>query len=93
MEVVPQGWKDKLMAVSYGNLLHLLINWQMSNSELIKKAGFSGIVMTHIKSRKYISFDSIERICRVLDCSADDIWDFIDDGNQRIRKNLQQSEI
>ncbi|MDI9470310.1 MAG: helix-turn-helix transcriptional regulator [Bacillota bacterium] len=55
------------MAVSYDKLLHLLIDRQTSNSELIKEAGFSGNVMARIKRRKYISLDSIERSCRVLD--------------------------
>lgn len=67
------------MAVSYDKLLHLLIDRQMSNSQLIKKTGFSGNVMTQIKRRKYISLDSIERICRVLDCGVDDILEFIDE--------------
>ncbi|HPY63323.1 MAG TPA: helix-turn-helix transcriptional regulator [Bacillota bacterium] len=53
----------------------------MSNSELIINAGFSSNVMTHIKRRKYISLDSIERICRVLDCGVDDILEFIDEGD------------
>lgn len=69
------------MAVSYDKLLHLLIDRQMSNSQLIKKAGFSGNVMTQIKRRKYISLDSIERICRVLGCGVDDILEFIDEEN------------
>lgn len=69
------------MAVSYDRLFHLLIDRQMSNSELIHKTGFSGNVMTQIKRRKYISLDSIERICRVLDCGVDDILEFIDKGD------------
>ncbi|HRT84782.1 MAG TPA: helix-turn-helix transcriptional regulator [Bacteroidales bacterium] len=73
------------MAVSYDKLLHLLIDRQMSNSQLIKKAGFSGNVMTQIKRRKYISLDSIERICRVLDCGVDDILEFMDE-NKPVKK-------
>ena len=61
------------MAVSYDKLLHLLIDRQMSNAELIKRAGFSGNVMTQVKRRKYISLDSIERICQVPNCGVDDI--------------------
>ncbi len=68
------------MAVSYDRLFHLLIDQQMSNSELINKAGFSGNVMTQIKRRKYISLDSIERISRALDCGVDDILEFIEEG-------------
>ncbi|HHV42887.1 MAG TPA: helix-turn-helix transcriptional regulator [Clostridiaceae bacterium] len=70
------------MAVSYDKLLHLLIDRQMSNSELIKRAGFSGNVMTQIKRRNNISLDSIERICRVLDCGVDDILEFIDEDDE-----------
>jgi len=73
------------MAVSYDKLLHLLIDRQMSNSQLIKRAGFSGNVMTQIKRRKYISLDSIERICRVLDCGVDDILEFMDE-NKPVKK-------
>ena len=70
------------MAVSYDKLFHLLIDRQMSNSELINKAGFSGNVMTQIKRRKYISLDSIERICQVLNCGVDDILEFIDEEDK-----------
>ncbi|NMA07260.1 MAG: helix-turn-helix transcriptional regulator [Ruminococcaceae bacterium] len=69
------------MAVSYDKLFHLLIDRKMDNSELIKRAGFSGNVMTHIKRRKYISLDSIERICRVLNCGVDDILEFVNQKN------------
>ncbi len=70
------------MPVSYDRLFHLMIDRKMSNSELIKKSGFSGNVMTQIKRRKYISLDSIERICRVLECGVDDILEFIDEGDE-----------
>jgi putative transcriptional regulator len=75
------------MAVSYDRLFHLLIDRQMSNSELINKTGFSGNVMTQIKSRKYISLDSIERICRALDCGVDDILEFIDEDTFMKKEN------
>jgi len=42
--------------------------------------------MTQIKRRKYISLDSIERICRALDCSVDDILEFIDEGDENMTK-------
>lgn len=32
--------------------------------------------MTLIMHRKFILLDSIERICRVLDCGGDDILEF-----------------
>ena len=45
MVIVVRERKENLMAVSYDRLFHLLIDRQMSNSELINKAGFSGNVI------------------------------------------------
>jgi len=75
------------MAVSYNRLFHLLIDRQISNSELINKLCFSGNVVTQIKRRKYISLDSIERICRALDYGVDDILEFIDEDTLMKREN------
>jgi hypothetical protein len=49
----------------------------MSNSELIKKVGFSGNVMMHIIHRKYISLVRIERICRVPSCGVMIFWNLL----------------
>lgn len=40
-----------------------------------KKAGFSGNFLTRLKRNQYISMESIESICCVMDCGVDDILD------------------
>ncbi|RYC98766.1 helix-turn-helix domain-containing protein [Facklamia hominis] len=65
------------MAVSYKKLFHLLVDTDISNSELQKMAGFSGNIMTRMKREQYISLESVEKICKVLDCKVDDILEFI----------------
>lgn len=65
------------MAVSYKKLFHLLIEKGMSNTDLRKQAGFSANIITRLKRNEYIRLQSIERICRTLDCGVDDIMDFI----------------
>ena len=67
------------MAVSYKKLFHLMIEKDMSNAELMQKAGFSANIITRMKRGGYISLESIESICRVMDCGVDEILDFIDD--------------
>lgn len=64
------------MAVTYKKLFHLLIEKNMTNSELQQKAGFSANIITRLKRNNYISLDSIESICRVMECSVDDILEF-----------------
>ena len=61
------------MAVRYDRLFHLLIDKKMTNSQLKEEAGFSANIITRLKRDEYISVESIERICRVLNCGVDDI--------------------
>lgn len=67
------------MAVRYDRLFHLLIDKKMTNAQLKEKAGFSANIITRLKRDEYISVESIERICRVLNCGVDDILEFIHD--------------
>jgi putative transcriptional regulator len=71
--------EDKWMAVNYNKLFLLLKEKKMSNIDLQKQAGFSGNIITRIKRNEYIRLQSIESICKVLDCRVDDILDFVSD--------------
>ena len=65
------------MAVCYNKLFKLLIDKKMTNAELAEKAGFSANIITRLKRDKYVSLDSIEKICLVLDCKVDDVLEFV----------------
>lgn len=64
------------MAVCYDRLFHLLIDKRISNAQLKEKAGFSANIITRLKRNEYISMETVERICTVLDCRVDDILEF-----------------
>lgn len=70
------------MAVSYKRLFHLLIEKDMTNAQLQQKAGFSANIITRLKRNGYVSLESIERICRVLNCGVDDVLEFIPEDNK-----------
>lgn len=65
------------MAINYKKLFHLMIEKNLSNSDLQRKAGFSGNILTRLKRNRYVSLESIESICRVLECGVDDILEFV----------------
>ena len=65
------------MSVNYKKLFHLMIEKNLSNSDLQRKAGFSGNILTRLKRNRYVSLESIESICRVLECGVDDILEFV----------------
>lgn len=64
------------MAVRYEKLFHLMIDKKISTTQLMKEAHFSANVITRLKRNNYISLESIESICRVMDCGVDDILEF-----------------
>ena len=67
------------MAVTYKKLFHLLIDRNMTAAQLQQKAGYSANISTRLRRDIYVSLESIEKICRVLDCKVDDIVEFIPD--------------
>ena len=70
------------MAVSYKKLFHLMIDNGMTNAKLMEKGGFSANIITRLKNNNYISLDSIEKICKVLNCGVDDILEFLPDNTE-----------
>lgn len=72
------------MAVTYKKLFHLLIDRCIQTTELTEKAGFSANIITRLRRDQYVSLDSIEKICLVLDCKVDDILEFCVSNNGQI---------
>ena len=65
------------MAVSYKKLFTLLTDRNMTVAELQKEAGYNADVSTRLRRDKTISLESVEKICRVLNCKPDDILEFV----------------
>lgn len=54
-----------------------MIEKEISNVQLQQKAQISANVITRMKRNQYISLESIESICRALNCNIDEILEFI----------------
>ena len=54
-----------------------MIEKGMTNAQLQQKARFSENIITRLKRDGYISLESIESICYVMNCGVDDILEFI----------------
>lgn len=74
------------MAVSYKKLFHMLIDRNMTAAELQKEAGYSANISTRMRRNEYVSLESMEKICRVLDCKVDDIVEFVLDKDKVAEK-------
>lgn len=70
------------MAVSYKRLLHLMIEKDVSNAELMRKANISANIISKIKNGQYMALDKVESICQAMKCTPNDILEFIDDSEK-----------
>lgn len=64
------------MAICYNRLFHVMIDKKITNAQLKEMTGVSGNIITRLKRNEYISLESIEKICKTLNCSVDDILEF-----------------
>lgn len=64
------------MAVNYKKLFHLLIEKELSTAQLQKMCGFSGNIFTRLRRNEYVSLETLETICKQLNCKLDDIIEF-----------------
>lgn len=67
--------------MSYKRLWKLLIDKDMKKKDLEKNAGISNYVISKMNRGDNITVDIIGRICRALNCTPNDIMEFID-GNE-----------
>lgn len=69
------------MAITYEKLWKLLQVKNMKKTEMQRKAGISGNILARMGRNEYISMESVEKICGVLHCGADDILEFINENS------------
>lgn len=67
------------MAVSYKKLWKLLIDKDMKKSDLEREARITHYALGKLSQGKDVSTDVLEKICEALNCSIDDIMEFVID--------------
>lgn len=71
------------MVRSYKNLWKILIDKDLTKSDLSKAANVSMNVITKMGKNESVSMDSLERICTYLHCNIGDVVELIDDKNNK----------
>lgn len=66
------------MSVSYNRFWKLLIDKNMSKTQLIKDAKISTNAMAHLGKNEDVRVEVLVKICGVLNCSKDDIMEIKD---------------
>lgn len=71
--------KVNVMAMNYNKLWKLLIDKGMIKKDLREKAGLSTNVIAKMGKNGDVSTEVLRKICKVLDCSLDDIVEIVPD--------------
>ena len=67
------------MKVNYKKLRKLLIDLDMKKRDQEKAAGISHYTINKLNHGDNVTTDVLGRICKALDCTLDDIMEFVDE--------------
>lgn len=63
------------MSISYNKLWKLLIDREMSRTEMRLKAGISTKTLAKLGKNENVNTDVLVRVCKALNCNISDIMD------------------
>ena len=64
------------MSRSYKKLWHILIDRNMTKTQLREAANITTNAMANLGKNESVPVETLEKICGVLNCTIDDIMDF-----------------
>lgn len=65
--------------ISYGPLWKTMKDKHVTTYTLIYKHGFSPNTITSLRRNHSITMNTLERLCKILDCQAESVVKFLDD--------------
>lgn len=63
--------------VSYKPLFKLLVERNMTKTQLREAVGFSPATLAKMSKGEYVSLEVIENICKYLDCKIEDVIEIL----------------
>ncbi|APH20816.1 TPA: helix-turn-helix domain-containing protein [Clostridium botulinum] len=63
--------------ISYKPLFRLLLERDMSKTQLREAVGFSTATLAKMSKNEYISMETLENICVYLNCNIENVIEFI----------------
>lgn len=70
--------EGKEMPIVYNKLFHTLIDLNMKKKDLQEIAGITGSIMARLARNETVRTDTIEKICKALQCQPNDIMEYIE---------------
>ena len=64
--------------ISYKKLWKLLIDKNMKRIEMQHLTGISANILARMGKNQYVSMETVEKICKKMNCTIDEMMEFID---------------
>ncbi|MBQ4337056.1 MAG: helix-turn-helix transcriptional regulator [Lentisphaeria bacterium] len=74
------------MKVCYKKLWKLLIDREMTRTELRLKAGISSVALAKLGKDEGVTTNILVKVCAALDCNIGDIMDVVPEGKNNAKK-------
>ena len=71
------------MAISYRPLWIQLANKGLQKKDVIKSSNLTTNVIASMEKNQTISYKNLEKICNALDCSPNDVFEFVNEESER----------
>lgn len=71
------------MAISYNRLWKRLIDHDLNKTDMMHRANISTNVLARLGKGAPVSMESMEKICKVLDCNIGDVMEFVPNNEDR----------
>lgn len=65
--------------ITYKKMFHLLVDREMKDADLRKKAEISAPTMTKLRNDKIVQTDIIDKLCKALQCQPGDIMEYLEE--------------
>ena len=76
------------MAISYNRLWKRLIDHDLSKTDMMHRANISTNVLARLGKGAPVSMESMEKICKVLNCNIGDVMEFVPDNENGGKDNI-----
>lgn len=63
--------------ISYKPLFRLLLERDMTKTQLRNSVGFSSATLAKMSKNEYISMETLDNICKYLNCNIENVIEFI----------------
>ena len=79
-----------VLPVAYNKLFSLMEQQNITTSALMKKANISANIISRLRRSEYVSLETVENICSIFNCQANEILNF---SFNRREKNIENLSV